>query len=103
MPALSLIDQTVEAFWAEGIRDVGVIQANHPLTNMIAEAPGSVTSAFSGGLGYPTLAGRTKSEPCAICVAHTIQAATGSMARAYVIADNKLALNTAAHCSRDCA
>jgi superfamily II DNA or RNA helicase len=32
-PALSLIDQTVERFWAEGIRDVGVIQGNHPLTD----------------------------------------------------------------------
>jgi DNA repair protein RadD len=33
VPALSLIDQTVEKFYAEGIRDVGVIQANHVLTN----------------------------------------------------------------------
>lgn len=33
VPALSLIDQTVARFYAEGIRDVGVIQANHPLTN----------------------------------------------------------------------
>lgn len=33
VPALSLIDQTVERFYAEGIRDVGVIQANHHLTN----------------------------------------------------------------------
>jgi DNA repair protein RadD len=32
-PALSLIDQTVEKFYAEGVRDVGVIQANHILTN----------------------------------------------------------------------
>ena len=30
---LSLVDQTVEAFYAEGIRDVGVLQANHPLTD----------------------------------------------------------------------
>jgi DNA repair protein RadD len=33
VPALSLIDQTVEAFWSDGIRDVGVIQADHPLTD----------------------------------------------------------------------
>src|ERR1700694_3387648 len=33
VPALSLIDQTVEKFYAEGIRDIGVIQANHELTN----------------------------------------------------------------------
>jgi DNA repair protein RadD len=33
VPALSLIEQTVERFYAEGIRDVGVIQANHHLTN----------------------------------------------------------------------
>jgi DNA repair protein RadD len=32
-PALSLIDQTVEKFYREGIWDVGVIQASHPLTN----------------------------------------------------------------------
>jgi DNA repair protein RadD len=33
VPALELIDQTVERFYAEGIRDIGVIQADHPLTN----------------------------------------------------------------------
>jgi DNA repair protein RadD len=33
VPALELIDQTVEKFYAEGIRDVGVIQADHVLTN----------------------------------------------------------------------
>src|SRR6476620_11400678 len=32
-PALSLIDQTVDRFYAEGITDIGVIQANHPMTN----------------------------------------------------------------------
>ena len=30
VPAISLVDQTVEAFWQEGIRDVGVIQGDHP-------------------------------------------------------------------------
>ena len=32
-PAVSLIDQTVEAFEAEGIRDIGVMQADHPRTD----------------------------------------------------------------------
>lgn len=29
--AISLVDQTVNAFWSQGIRDVGVIQASHSL------------------------------------------------------------------------
>lgn len=33
VPAISLVDQTVESFWNEGIRDVGVIQANHEMTD----------------------------------------------------------------------
>ncbi|MCF4166351.1 DEAD/DEAH box helicase [Zavarzinia compransoris] len=33
VPAISLIDQTVNAFWDVGIADVGVIQASHPLTD----------------------------------------------------------------------
>lgn len=33
VPAISLIDQTVEAFASEGLTDVGVIQAKHPRTN----------------------------------------------------------------------
>jgi DNA repair protein RadD len=33
VPALSLIDQTVERFYSHGVRDVGVIQAQHVLTN----------------------------------------------------------------------
>ena len=33
VPAISLVDQTVESFYAEGIRDVGVIQANHEMTD----------------------------------------------------------------------
>jgi superfamily II DNA or RNA helicase len=33
VPALMLIDQTVEMFHAEGIRDIGVIQANHVMTD----------------------------------------------------------------------
>ena len=33
VPALSLIDQSVEKLYAEGVRDIGVIQASHALTN----------------------------------------------------------------------
>lgn len=33
VPAISLVDQTVREFYAEGIRDVGVIQADHPRTD----------------------------------------------------------------------
>jgi DNA repair protein RadD len=33
VPTISLIDQTVKAFWDEGIQNVGVIQADHPMTN----------------------------------------------------------------------
>lgn len=35
-PAVSLIDQTVSAFENEGIRDIGVMQANHPRTDALA-------------------------------------------------------------------
>lgn len=31
--AISLVDQTVKAFWSEGIRDIGVMQGQHELTN----------------------------------------------------------------------
>lgn len=33
VPAIELIDQTVRALWDMGIRDVGVIQANHHMTD----------------------------------------------------------------------
>jgi len=33
VPSISLIDQTVESFYAEGIREIGVIQANHEMTD----------------------------------------------------------------------
>lgn len=36
VPAVELIDQTIQALWKEGIRDVGVIQADHPMTNPMA-------------------------------------------------------------------
>jgi len=35
VPALSLVDQSVEKFYSQGIRDIGVIQANHFLTNYV--------------------------------------------------------------------
>lgn len=35
-PAISLIDQTVSAFEGEGIRGIGVMQANHPRTDKLA-------------------------------------------------------------------
>jgi len=36
VPSISLIDQTVQSLWAEDIRDIGVIQGRHPLTNYAA-------------------------------------------------------------------
>ena len=33
VPAISLIDQTVQAFYAEGIHDIGVMQGNHVMTD----------------------------------------------------------------------
>ena len=33
VPALSLVDQTLKAFWEDGIRDVGVIQGTHAMTD----------------------------------------------------------------------
>lgn len=36
VPAISLIDQTVEEFFKEGITDIGVIQGNHPMVNYAA-------------------------------------------------------------------
>ena len=33
VPALTLVDQTLEKFYAEGIREVGVIQADHHMTD----------------------------------------------------------------------
>ena len=36
VPSISLIDQTHQKFFQAGIYDVGIIQANHPLTNRYA-------------------------------------------------------------------
>ena len=36
-PAISLINQTIDAFISEGITDVGAMQANNPMTNPLAK------------------------------------------------------------------
>ena len=36
-PAVALINQTIAAFEAQGIRDIGAMQANHPRTNPLAQ------------------------------------------------------------------
>ncbi len=33
VPAITLVDQTAREFYEEGIRDIGVMQADHPMTN----------------------------------------------------------------------
>lgn len=33
VPAIDLVDQTAQAFWNEGIKDIGVIQGDHSLTS----------------------------------------------------------------------
>lgn len=33
VPAISLVDQTVEMFWGQGITEIGVMQANHQMTD----------------------------------------------------------------------
>lgn len=33
VPAISLVDQAAQEFWREGIRDIGVMQADHPMTD----------------------------------------------------------------------
>jgi DNA repair protein RadD len=33
VPAIELVDQTVEKFWNVGIRDIGVMQASHAMTD----------------------------------------------------------------------
>src|SRR5687767_14185337 len=34
VPALELVDQTVERFWEEGITNIGVMQGQHVMTSM---------------------------------------------------------------------
>ena len=59
VPALPLVDQTVEALEAEGIHCVGVVQANHPRTDR--EQPVQVCSA-------QTLARRQKPDAAIVLV-----------------------------------
>lgn len=59
VPALSLVDQTVAAFAAEGIRSVGVMQGYHPATD--AEQPVQVCSV-------QTLARRQKPDAAIVVI-----------------------------------
>src|SRR5690606_24671861 len=59
VPAISLIDQTVEAFQQEGIDWLGVIQANHPRTDY--GAPVQIASV-------QTLAARSLDVDCDVVV-----------------------------------
>lgn len=36
VPSISLVEQTYRSFQADGIRDIGIMQANHPLTDPLA-------------------------------------------------------------------
>ena len=62
VPMIGLVDQTVEMFWNEGIKDIGVIQANHSMTDWSKPVPTfpaktkSPWSPFNSGSGRP--------EPC---------------------------------------
>ena len=52
VPAVSLVDQTVESFYHDGITDVGVIQADHPMQDW--SKPVQVASIQTiGRRGYP--------------------------------------------------
>lgn len=63
VPSISLIDQTVEKFAAEGIRDVGVIQANHYLTDY--SRPVQIASVQTLQRRYQVGDGLTRSVPSA--------------------------------------
>ena len=53
VPAVALVDQTVRAFWAEGLQDVGVIQANHHMQDFDAPLQvASVQTLARRGMGY---------------------------------------------------
>ena len=56
VPALSLIDQTVEAFRGEGIDDIGVIQANHPMTNYTAQVQIASVQTLARRMSIPKAA-----------------------------------------------
>jgi superfamily II DNA or RNA helicase len=63
VPAISLIDQTVEKFWAEGIRDMGVIQASHYLTDYAK--PVQIASVQTLQRRYQATDGLSRSVPSA--------------------------------------
>jgi DNA repair protein RadD len=47
VPALSLVNQTVAAFRAEGITGIGVLQANHPMTDLNAPVQIATVQTFA--------------------------------------------------------
>jgi superfamily II DNA or RNA helicase len=63
VPALSLVDQTVEKFYAAGITDVGVIQGNHHLTDY--SKPVQIASVQTLQRRYETGDGLSRSVPAA--------------------------------------
>jgi DNA repair protein RadD len=63
VPTIGLIDQTVQKFYAEGIRDVGVIQANHYLTDY--SRPVQVASVQTLQRRYQAGDGLSRSAPAA--------------------------------------
>jgi DNA repair protein RadD len=63
VPTIGLIDQTVQKFYAEGIRDVGVIQANHYLTDY--SKPVQVASVQTLQRRYQAGDGLSRSTPAA--------------------------------------
>lgn len=54
VPALSLIDQCVEAFYAEGIRDLGVIQGDHPMSDWSRPVQVCSVATLASRKAYPT-------------------------------------------------
>jgi DNA repair protein RadD len=46
-PSVSLIDQTIKALEDEGIRDIGAMQADHPMTNRAARAQVATTQTLA--------------------------------------------------------
>jgi superfamily II DNA or RNA helicase len=63
VPTISLIDQTVQKFYAEGIRNVGVIQANHYLTDY--SKPVQIASVQTLQRRYQVGDGLSRSTPAA--------------------------------------
>jgi superfamily II DNA or RNA helicase len=63
VPALSLIDQTVEKFFAAGTTDVGVIQANHHMTDY--SRPVQIASVQTLQRRYKASDGISRSVPAA--------------------------------------